>query len=36
MLNPGLATFHLSCRTGEGLEDWIDWLVEQVRARRRV
>lgn len=36
MLNPGLATFPLSCRTGEGLDDWIDWLVEQVRARRRV
>jgi len=35
MLNPGLATFPLSCRTGEGLDDWINWLVDQVRARRR-
>lgn len=34
MLNPGLATFPLSCRTGEGLDDWVNWLFDQVRARR--
>jgi hydrogenase nickel incorporation protein HypB len=26
-LNPGVVTFPLSCRTGEGMEAWIDWLV---------
>jgi hydrogenase nickel incorporation protein HypB len=26
-LNPGLVTFPLSCRTGEGLEAWIEWLA---------
>jgi hydrogenase nickel incorporation protein HypB len=26
MLNPGLETFALSCKTGEGLENWLVWL----------
>jgi hydrogenase nickel incorporation protein HypB len=34
ILNPGLVTFPLSCRTGEGLEVWADWLVGQVRHER--
>ena len=34
VLNPGLRTFPLSCRTGEGLEGWWSWLAEQVKARR--
>ncbi len=34
-LNPGLATFPLSCRTGEGLDDWIHWLTDQVNAYRQ-
>ncbi len=28
-LNPGLLTFPISCRTGEGLEPWVEWLVSQ-------
>ena len=28
ILNPGLATFTLSCKTGEGLDNWIDWLLK--------
>jgi len=28
ILNPGLITFPLSCRTGEGLESWIDWIYQ--------
>ena len=28
VLNPGLVTFPVSCRTGEGLDDWVDWLLE--------
>lgn len=27
-LNPGLVTFALSCRTGEGVEDWLQWIQE--------
>lgn len=30
ILNPGVVTFPLSCRTGEGLERWIDWVSDQV------
>jgi hydrogenase nickel incorporation protein HypB len=26
MLNPGLKTFALSCKTGEGLDKWLQWL----------
>ncbi len=28
VLNPGVTTFPLSCRTGEGLDAWVDWLVQ--------
>ncbi|MFZ5910342.1 MAG: hydrogenase nickel incorporation protein HypB [Chloroflexota bacterium] len=31
VLNPGLITFPLSCRTGEGMDAWIEWLVGQVQ-----
>jgi hydrogenase nickel incorporation protein HypB len=29
-LNPGVVTFPLSCRTGEGMDAWIAWLLGQV------
>ena len=29
-LNPGVITFPMSCRTGEGMDKWIDWLVGHV------
>jgi hydrogenase nickel incorporation protein HypB len=32
-LNPGLAFFPVSCKTGEGLEAWFDWLRARVRER---
>lgn len=32
-LNPGLATFPLSCRTGEGLADWLDWVLAQLKHK---
>ena len=32
VLNPGLVTFPLSCRTGEGVDDWINWLLENARS----
>jgi hydrogenase nickel incorporation protein HypB len=28
-MNPGVSIFELSCRTGEGLEEWAEWLYEQ-------
>ncbi len=31
-LNPGLATFPLSCSTGDGLQPWLEWVVEQVNT----
>lgn len=30
-LNPGLATFPLSCRTGEGLDQWLEWVTNMTR-----
>jgi hydrogenase nickel incorporation protein HypB len=30
VLNSGLVTFPISCRTGEGLETWLAWLQEKV------
>jgi hydrogenase nickel incorporation protein HypB len=30
-LNPGLAFFPLSCKTGEGLKAWLDWLQSEVK-----
>jgi hydrogenase nickel incorporation protein HypB len=30
MLNPGLITFPLSCQTGEGVEQWINWLRSKI------
>jgi len=32
-LNPEIAVFHVSCRTGEGLEGWYDWMREAGRLR---
>ncbi len=29
-LNPGLAFFSLSCKTGKGLDAWLDWLREEI------
>ena len=31
-INPELTIFEISCKTGEGLEDWYKWLKEQVEA----
>lgn len=30
-LNPGVTTFPLSCRTGEGMDAWVDWLIQNVQ-----
>lgn len=34
MLNPGLVTFPLSCRTGDGFDEWINWLKDQVHSHQ--
>jgi len=33
-VNPGLTIFEISCKTGEGLDVWVDWLRDKVEARR--
>ena len=33
MLNPGLKTFALSAKTGEGFDAWIAWLTNKVTAK---
>ncbi len=34
VINEQMAFFPLSCRTGEGLEAWVDWVVSQVEGAR--
>jgi hydrogenase nickel incorporation protein HypB len=33
-LNGDLTIFEVSCRTGQGLEAWFQWLREQVAKRK--
>ncbi len=33
-LNQGIAIFPVSAKTGEGMQDWYDWLQHQTYARR--
>jgi len=28
VLNPGVTTFPISCTTGEGLDAWVEWLIQ--------
>jgi hydrogenase nickel incorporation protein HypB len=32
ILNPGVVTFPVSCKTGEGLEGWINWIIDTTRS----
>ncbi len=34
ILNPGVTVFPVSCKTGEGMDAWADWLVEKVSTNR--
>lgn len=34
VLNPGVVTFPLSAKTGEGMDAWLGWLMEQVQSNR--
>lgn len=31
VLNPNVATFPISCRTGDGLDPWVDWLIQHAK-----
>lgn len=33
-INPDLTIFEVSCKTGEGLDPWYDWLRKSVRAKK--
>jgi hydrogenase nickel incorporation protein HypB len=35
ILNPGVAFFPLSCRTGEGVSSWTDWIIERVNRHKQ-
>jgi len=35
VLNPGVAVFPVSCKTGENMDAWVDWLVKKVNAKNR-
>lgn len=30
-LNPGVTEFEMSCRTGEGLDNWLNWLINNIK-----
>lgn len=34
MLNPDLITFHVSCKTGEGIADWTSWIADQINSKK--
>ena len=36
ILNPGVLTFPLSCRTGEGMEAWLAWITANVLEHKKV
>lgn len=35
ILNPGVVTFELSCRTGEGISNWVRWIQDMVRDHQQ-
>lgn len=34
MLNPDLITFPVSCTTGEGIEEWVNWVVDHIKEKK--
>ncbi|MFZ5915949.1 MAG: hydrogenase nickel incorporation protein HypB [Chloroflexota bacterium] len=34
VLNPDVVSFEVSCKTGQGIAAWVDWLVDQVAKHR--
>lgn len=35
ILNPGIKIFEVSCKSGEGLDDWCQWLTMQIAESRK-
>ena len=35
-INPHMAIFEVSCKTGEGLDAWYEWLKQKVKTRKKV
>jgi len=35
ILNSGLVTFQVSCRSGEGLDDWLAWVLNEIEAHQQ-
>ena len=35
VLNPGVTTFPISAKTGEGMDTWVDWLVKKVAPENK-
>ena len=35
-LNPDLQVFKVSCKTGDGLQDWFSWLKDQIDSFKRI
>ena len=31
-INPDIKIFEVSCQTGEGIDQWVEWLYEEVKA----
>jgi len=31
VLNPNVVTFRTSCTTGQGLDEWVDWLIQNAK-----
>ncbi|MBW2095489.1 MAG: hydrogenase nickel incorporation protein HypB [Deltaproteobacteria bacterium] len=34
-INPRMTIFEISCKTGEGLDAWYEWLKQEVRTRKK-
>ena len=35
VLNPGVAIFPVSCKTGENMDAWVDWLLKKVNPKSK-
>jgi hydrogenase nickel incorporation protein HypB len=33
-INPDMEVFHVSCKTGQGLDRWIEWLTSRLKSKR--
>jgi hydrogenase nickel incorporation protein HypB len=34
-LNPDVPIFHISCKTGEGMDEWIKWIDKQIEIHKQ-